>query len=140
VTSTNDIALDSAGDPEADGLAVFADFQTAGRGRHRRAWLAPRGASILCSLLLRDQAGSPVGPADTAGTLTLAAAVAVCEAIRAATDITPAIKWPNDVRVAGRKLAGILIESRTIDPHTRAWVVGIGLNCYQQVGHFPSEL
>ena len=194
--STNNVVLASSGDPDADGLAVFADYQTAGRGRQGRTWLAPRGASILCSILLRssgerasnppaipggrtsylpsdsggrascpprdlggrvscppgegrgdavtskhgDQDNRPPELTDDSGRLTLASAVAVCEAIRRSTDIVPAIKWPNDLRVAGRKLAGILIESRVIAPHPRVWVVGVGINCYQQAGHFPPEL
>lgn len=164
--STNSVALASAGDPDCDGLAVFADFQTAGRGRAGRTWLAPRGASILCSVLLcsppaflesaarRGERTGPLGRAypsgascpplpeatEASGRLTLAAAVAVCEAIRAATDVSPAIKWPNDLRVSGRKLAGILIESRVVEAQVRAWVIGIGINCYQQAGHFPPEI
>jgi BirA family transcriptional regulator, biotin operon repressor / biotin---[acetyl-CoA-carboxylase] ligase len=72
--------------------------------------------------------------------LTQAAAVAACDAIRQATDVTPAIKWPNDLRIGGRKVGGILIETRTIDDRARAWVVGIGINCLQQGGHFSAEL
>jgi BirA family transcriptional regulator, biotin operon repressor / biotin---[acetyl-CoA-carboxylase] ligase len=155
--STNSVALAAAGDPSADGLAVFSDFQTAGRGRLGRQWLAPRGAAVLCSVLLSrsifapptpEEAGHPV-PGSTGleadwhaegGWLTLASAVAACDAIRRATDITPSIKWPNDLQVSGRKLAGILIESRLVDRPARAWVIGIGINCYQRPGHFPPEL
>jgi len=75
-----------------------------------------------------------------AGWLTLAAAVAACEAIREATEVTPAIKWPNDLRVSGRKLGGILIESCPVDAARRAWAIGIGINCLQHEGHFPPEL
>jgi BirA family transcriptional regulator, biotin operon repressor / biotin---[acetyl-CoA-carboxylase] ligase len=149
--STNSVALAAAGDADADGLAVFADFQTAGRGRLGRAWLAPRGASVLCSVLLTRTIFAPPTsedaghPQEMGGWLTLAAAVAACAGIRQATDITPSIKWPNDLCVGGRKLVGILIESRPIEPHVagataRAWVIGIGVNCYQQPGHFPPEL
>lgn len=73
------------------------------------------------------------------GRLTLAAAVGACEAIRASTQISAAIKWPNDLRYAGRKLGGILIESRQLSAARRAWVVGIGINCLQHSGHFPIE-
>jgi BirA family biotin operon repressor/biotin-[acetyl-CoA-carboxylase] ligase len=153
--STNSVALASAGDPSADGLAVFADFQTAGRGRLGRSWLTPRGAGILCSVLLSrsispasEQAGRRTESSGSfhedwhaeGGWLTLASAVAVCEGIRRATDVTPCIKWPNDLCVGGRKLAGILIESRPVERPARAWVIGIGINCYQQPGHFPPEL
>ena len=151
-TSTNSVALDAIDDLGApgltdgqggagvDGLVVLADYQTAGRGRQGRPWFSPRGASLLCSVLLIEQ-GEHVG-----GWLTLASAVAACEAIRSATEITPAIKWPNDLRISGRKLGGILIESRTSDTDAstgsdvRAWVVGIGINCLQHAGHFPPEL
>jgi BirA family transcriptional regulator, biotin operon repressor / biotin---[acetyl-CoA-carboxylase] ligase len=159
--STNSVALAAAGDPSADGLAVFADFQTAGRGRHGRTWTAPRGAGILCSVLLSRSIFAPPKPGEAGqpaddiearspvpgddwhaegGWLTLASAVAVCDGIRRATDVTPCIKWPNDLCVGGRKLAGILIESRLVEQSARAWVVGIGINCYQQPGHFPPEL
>jgi len=183
-SSTNAVALEAVDRPdglsqpgetsesEVDGLAVLADYQTAGRGRQGRTWSSPRGASVLCSVLLfskeqragRDagiqadgvdfaSSGGRAGPdADgdpqsrVGGWLTLASAVAACEAIRQATELTPAIKWPNDLRVSERKLGGILIESRCVDPgrsagaDTRAWVVGIGINCLQQAGHFPPEL
>lgn len=152
--STNTSALQAADDAQSHGLAVFADYQTGGRGRQGRSWQSPRGASVLCSVLLRledppagQPANTPPGPAlgadgatRTAGWLTLASAVAACEAVREATEITPAIKWPNDLRVGGRKLGGILIESRPVGARTRAWVVGIGINCYQQAGHFPPDL
>ncbi len=135
-TSTNDVALAAAEAGEAmDGLAVFAEFQTAGRGRQGRTWLAPRGASILCSVLL-------FGPDDVAyaGVLTLAAGVAVCDAVREATTVWPVLRWPNDVFVGGRKLAGVLVESRPVTAGRRAWVIGVGINCYQHAEHFPPEI
>jgi BirA family biotin operon repressor/biotin-[acetyl-CoA-carboxylase] ligase len=142
--STNSVALDSA----SDGLAVLADHQTAGRGRQGRSWLSPRGAGVLCSVLLitadRRNQRSPEEIRQAhmrlQGALTLAAAVGACEAIRNATEITPAIKWPNDLRIAGRKLGGILIESADLDRDRHAWAVGIGINCLQHEGHFPPEL
>jgi BirA family transcriptional regulator, biotin operon repressor / biotin---[acetyl-CoA-carboxylase] ligase len=168
--STNSLASDSAaamGGPEgrdADGLAVLADYQTAGRGRLGRHWLSPRAASVLCSVVLVPSdrelgMAAPATPADHpatdenasatrtptpatqfSGRLTLLCAVAVCEAIRQTTEITPSIKWPNDLRVDGRKLGGILIETRPIGHGRRAWVIGIGINCLQHAGHFPPEL
>lgn len=163
-TSTNELALEAASRPElwdldsADGLAVFADVQTAGRGRQGRTWLSPRAASVLCSVVILhpDPTGStdenPDGASNLGGRLTLISAVAACEAIRRATTVAPAIKWPNDLRVGGRKLGGVLIESRRVDPPARsddvsldpaaarAWVIGIGINCLQQTGHFPADL
>ncbi|NLE60019.1 MAG: biotin--[acetyl-CoA-carboxylase] ligase [Planctomycetes bacterium] len=168
--STNSLALESipalggADGQGADGLVVIADYQTAGRGRLGRYWLSPRAASILCSVVIvpthqelsagsSDPAacGRPepprgentVAPTPTtqfSGRLTLISAIAACEAIRQSTEVTPAIKWPNDLRVSGRKLGGILIESRSVGHGRRAWVIGIGINCLQHAGHFPPEL
>lgn len=133
--STNAVVLDAATDREADGLVVLADYQTAGRGRLGRQWLSPRGASVLCSVLA-------IGPEDGshAGRLNMAAAVAACEAIADATEVRPAIKWPNDLRVNGKKVGGILLESRTLSADSRAYVLGFGINCLQHAGHFPPEL
>jgi BirA family transcriptional regulator, biotin operon repressor / biotin---[acetyl-CoA-carboxylase] ligase len=117
--STNERAkaLAAAGAPH--GTLVTADEQTAGRGRQGRSWLAEAGAAVLMSVVLRP----PPEP------LPLAAAVAVAEAVPG----EAAIKWPNDVLVDGRKLAGILVEGRPQD----GWaVLGIGLN----VAGFPAEL
>jgi BirA family biotin operon repressor/biotin-[acetyl-CoA-carboxylase] ligase len=133
--STNDVAFAQAGDPDHDGLAVFADYQTAGRGRIGRRWLAPRGAAVLGSVLLFEDDD----PARV-GRLVLVAGMAVCRAVAAvADDVDPVIRWPNDVLVGGRKLAGILVESRALPPR-RAYVVGIGVNCHQTPGHFAPEL
>jgi BirA family biotin operon repressor/biotin-[acetyl-CoA-carboxylase] ligase len=142
VVSTNSTALDEADRQEADGLAILADYQTAGRGRQGRRWVSPRGASVLCSILVV----CPEEPQDTprrqalTGRLNMVAAVAACEAVALATEIRPAIKWPNDLRVAGRKLGGILIESRPLSHAHRAFVMGFGINCLQHAGHFPPEL
>lgn len=135
-TSTNDVVLAAAAaDEPCDGLAVFAEHQTAGRGRQGRPWLSPRGAAVLCSVLL-------IEPDDVArvGSLTLAAGVAVCDAVHETTMIAPLLRWPNDVIASGRKLAGILAESRPLGGGRRAWAVGVGINVYQQRGHFPPDL
>lgn len=134
VVSTNDLALAAADDPGNDGLTVFADSQSAGRGRLGRSWLSPRGAGILCSTLLFE----PDRPQHQ-GQLVLIAGLAICDAILAVcTDVEPVIRWPNDVLVAGRKLAGVLVESRPV-PTGRALVIGIGINCFQTPDHFPPE-
>jgi len=155
--STNTLALAAADEPDADGLVILADAQTAGRGRLGATWLSPRGASVLCSVVLLSQEKkgsgtffrdgtkgaaqkSRMSPFSLSAWLTQVSAVAVCEAICQATDVTPAIKWPNDLRIDGRKVGGILIETRPVDDRMRAWVVGIGINCLQQAGHFPPEL
>ncbi|MFQ6048616.1 MAG: biotin--[acetyl-CoA-carboxylase] ligase [Phycisphaerae bacterium] len=146
-TSTNDEAFQAADQLANDGLTIFAEYQTKGRGRLGRSWLSPRGASILCSVLLFE----PDRPA-WQGRLVLISAVAVCDAIRATTNLEPVIRWPNDVLVSGRKLGGILVESRAtgiwpaqaghapISAPMRAFVVGVGINCFQSPAHFPPEL
>lgn len=117
-----------------DGALAVAEYQTNGRGRLGRAWHAPRGASILLSFLLHEPADSPL--LENAGLL---GALAACEAIEAATDCRPGLRWPNDLALAGRKLGGVLAES-TPRGAGRALVVGVGINCLQQAGHFPPEL
>ncbi len=145
--STNTLAMRMIDEPDADGLVILAERQVAGRGRLGATWLSPRGASVLCSVLIRSstdmQSEAAADHEEQSGIsawLTQVSSVAVCEAIRRATGIYAAIKWPNDIRVNGRKLGGILIESRMLPDRTRGWVVGIGINCLQHEAHFPEEL
>jgi BirA family biotin operon repressor/biotin-[acetyl-CoA-carboxylase] ligase len=124
VGSTSDVARELALGGAPHGALVTAGAQTAGRGRQGRAWTTQPGAALAMSLVLRDG----VGPL-----LTLAAAVAVA---RACGD-EARIKWPNDVLVGGRKVAGILAEGRPGE----GWVVlGIGVNVAVRVEDLPSEL
>lgn len=127
-SSTNDIAAEYALSKSNDGLAVFAEEQTAGRGRAANKWIAARAESILCSILLTDC------PLDSE-LLSLTAAVAVAEAIGQAARI----KWPNDIFLNGRKIAGILLESKPCD-YGPAHIIGIGINCRQTENSFPPEL
>lgn len=139
VGSTNDAALAAAEGDDADGLAVFAESQTAGRGRLGRQWVSPRGASVMCSVLLIEPQSAEGLPYDP-GVLTLAAGVATCDAVGStANDVHPVIRWPNDILVRERKLAGILIESRPL-LGARAYVIGIGINCLQHEAHFDDTL
>jgi BirA family transcriptional regulator, biotin operon repressor / biotin---[acetyl-CoA-carboxylase] ligase len=119
--STNERAKELAIAGALHGTVVTADEQSAGRGRQGRAWTAPPGSAVLMSLVLRD----------LDETLPLSAAVAVCEALPA----DAAIKWPNDVWIDGRKVAGILVEGRPQD----GWaVLGMGVNVTTE--SFPPEL
>lgn len=128
--STNERAkaLARAGAPH--GTVVTADEQTAGRGRQGRAWVAPTGTALLMSLVVR-------GLEEPQPLLPLTAAVAVCEAAEASAGVSCAIKWPNDVWVERRKLAGILIEA---SPHEGLAVIGVGLNVATQSADFPEGL
>ena len=128
--STNERAKQLALAGASHGTLVTADEQTAGRGRQGRSWLAPPGQALLCSLLLRD-----LGAAQAH--LPLAAALAVCDACEASAPVSCMIKWPNDVWIEGRKVAGILIEGR---PQEGWAVLGIGLNVSTRADEFPGDL
>jgi BirA family transcriptional regulator, biotin operon repressor / biotin---[acetyl-CoA-carboxylase] ligase len=122
-TSTNDRARELAQAGAPHGTLVTAAEQTAGRGRQGRTWSAPPGSTLLLSVVLRDP------PA----LLPLAAALAVAEVAGADAQI----KWPNDVLLDGRKVAGILAEGRPQD----GWaVLGIGLNVALRIEDLPAEL
>jgi BirA family biotin operon repressor/biotin-[acetyl-CoA-carboxylase] ligase len=132
--STNTQAARMAVDPSNDGVVVLAQEQTAGRGQHGRTWQCPAGAGVLLSVLV-----FPPPYLCRPSVLTAWAAVAVCETIRRATGFQARIKWPNDVVLRGRKVGGILIESRVPScarpveaRNTDLWsVVGIGVNVNQ---------
>lgn len=129
VTSTNDLA-GKAGESRAnDGLVVLAEEQTAGRGRLGRPWTSPGGSGLLFSTLL-----FPPRKLEVAGWMTALGAVAVAEVVEEFCGVKAQIKWPNDVRVAGRKLAGVLVERRY------GWVLGIGVNVNAEEADFPPEL
>jgi len=132
VESTQTIAFALAADGAADGTVVVADSQAAGRGRRGRAWVDEPGASLLASIVLRPR----LDPARLPG-LSLAAAVAVAEALTRTAGLTPRLKWPNDVLIGGRKVAGILLESRVTGEQATT-ILGIGVNLSQRV--FPADL
>lgn len=139
VDSTNRLLLAEAANLD-DGAVAVAERQTAGRGRRGRRWEAPRGAAVLVSVLLVE---SPAGILPRVASLL--AAVAACEAVEATTDCTPGLRWPNDLVIEGRKLGGVLVETRRMSgadgcAERLAIVIGIGLNCLQQPGHFPGSL
>ena len=149
VSSTNDLAARAGGSPANDGLVVLAEEQTAGRGRRGRSWTAPARSSILMSVVLFPPAElAPAGPESAVGCawLTAVGAVATAEVVSAAIGRQATIKWPNDVRVDGRKIAGILVERATTagpGPGARPGcgvVIGIGLNVNLDRDAFPAEL
>ncbi len=131
--STNRYALAAARDGAAAGLVVVAEEQTAGRGRLGRSWIAPPGAALLVSVLLR-----PALAPDELHLLTAAGSLAMAEAVEAVCGLRPELKWPNDLLVGDRKLAGVLAEADVDGSEVRAVVVGIGLNV--EWDHFPAEL
>ena len=136
-TSTNDLAWEAVeqGGAAADGLAVFAEYQTAGRGRRGSRWLAPRHTSILCSVVL----AGPPGPAGGA-VLTRAASLAAAEAIEAETSLEIGLRWPNDLVLDDRKVGGVLVEARPGRNDAGAAVLGVGINGTQRPEAFPAEI
>jgi len=129
--STNTRARDLAAAGAPHGTVVTAAEQSAGRGRQGRTWTAPPNKALLYSAILR--------PLDERhAMLPLAVPLAVCEAAeQLQSGIECAVKWPNDVLVEGRKLAGVLIEARPQD----SWaVIGVGLNLSIEQNEFPQEL
>ncbi|MGE3822231.1 MAG: biotin--[acetyl-CoA-carboxylase] ligase [Isosphaeraceae bacterium] len=129
VVSTNDHAALASNSLTNEGLVVLAEEQTAGRGRRGRSWIAPARTSILMSVLIFPE-GSLADPS----WLTALGAVAVAELVRERTGADARIKWPNDVRVDGKKLSGVLVERGA------AAVIGIGLNVNLDHDDFPPEL
>ncbi|MFP4140151.1 MAG: biotin--[acetyl-CoA-carboxylase] ligase [Phycisphaerae bacterium] len=121
VDSTNDVAAASLRQGGCDGLVVTAESQRQGRGRLGRRWLSPPGANLLMSVVL-DGRESPLPLHDA---LTLAGGVSVAEAADTVVDVGCTLKWPNDVEIAGAKIAGVLVELHNTPPGA---IVGIGVN------------
>jgi BirA family biotin operon repressor/biotin-[acetyl-CoA-carboxylase] ligase len=143
VDSTQSVAFALAERGAADRTVVVADQQLAGRGRRGRTWSAPAGTSLLASILVRPRLPQPL-----LATLSLTTAVAAAEALRRVTGVTARLKWPNDLLASGRKIAGILLESRmtgraaaggsTPNGSGIVTIVGVGINLGQR--EFPPDL
>jgi BirA family biotin operon repressor/biotin-[acetyl-CoA-carboxylase] ligase len=125
--STNAVVAERARAGEAAGLCVVAEEQTAGRGRLDRTWVSPPRAGLTCSLLLRPVTDDP-------GWVPLLAGLAVARALREHAEVDAVLKWPNDVLVGERKVAGLLAEA--VDG---AVVVGLGLNVTTRPEELPDE-
>ncbi len=134
IDSTNRWLLDEARAGAPEGLVVVADHQTAGRGRRGRTWSAPAGSSLLVSVLLRPRLD--IGRAHV---LTMAAGLALRAAVEQAASVHAGLKWPNDLVVNDRKLAGLLAETDlSADGELSAVVIGVG--CNVEWHDFPPEL
>ncbi|MCA9773377.1 MAG: biotin--[acetyl-CoA-carboxylase] ligase [Myxococcales bacterium] len=124
--STNTRARELAREGAPDGTCVIADRQTQGRGRLGRTWISPPGVNLYLSVILRP-ALAPI----EAPTITLATAVALADAVEAATGCTPEIKWPNDILLGRKKAAGVLTELEAEQDRVHFVIVGIGVNVGQ---------
>ncbi len=133
-TSTNDVVAEMAS-TSAEGLVVFAEQQTAGRGQYGRRWESAKGKGIWFSVLLRPE----IAVAESSRiTDFLARAVAVT--IAAELQLAPSIKPPNDIYIEEKKVAGVLVEMRVEPTGGYCAVAGIGINANQQLADFPAEL
>lgn len=133
--STNDIIDKLGRDGAKEGMVVFAETQTAGRGRRGRKWCSIPRKGLWFSVLLR-----PRLPPQSATQLTAMTALALSNALRSYTALSPEIKWPNDVQIRGRKIAGILTELTADLDDLKYVVLGIGLNVNHELGDFPGGL
>lgn len=131
VASTNDVAGRLAETGADEGTVVAADAQTSGRGRLGRQWSSPPGAGLYTSVILRP------APA-VLGLITIAVGVAIAEGCQAATGLHATLKWPNDLYVGARKLAGVLAEAGTSDRGIRHVIVGFGINLVPAA--YPAEV
>ena len=134
-TSTNDEIEKAAMNGHEEGLVVFAESQTHGRGRMGRRWSSPAGKGLWFSFLLRPR----LAPGECTQ-LTAATATALVRAIQDKTNISPEITWPNDLMIQGKKVAGILTEMSAELDNVRHVIVGIGIDVNQTASEFPAEI
>ena len=132
--STNDLAWQEALSGGAEGTVVFAEEQTAGRGRMGRPWHCPPRSGVLMSVVLR-----PELQVQQSNLLTVVSSVAVAEALQERLALHARIRWPNDITIRDRKVAGILVEGRSLATGS-VFVLGIGLNVNAGLDEFPPEL
>ncbi|KAF0818781.1 Biotin operon repressor [Bacillus sp. ZZV12-4809] len=135
VDSTQKIAHRLAYEGAQEGTIVIAEEQLSGRGRMDRRWHSPKSTGIWMSVILRPNIPPPKAPQ-----LTLITAVAVVQAIEELTDLSPQIKWPNDILMNGKKVTGILTELQADADRIISIIIGIGINVNQQLDDYPDEL
>lgn len=128
--STMDTARDLARDGEREGAVVVAEEQNKGRGRFNRVWVSPPGLNLYFTVILRPER-------DQLPYMNMAAALAVFDTAAGFAGLKPAVKWPNDVRVGGRKLSGILVETEFEGDRLAHALVGIGVNVNLDVSEHP---
>jgi BirA family biotin operon repressor/biotin-[acetyl-CoA-carboxylase] ligase len=135
IGSTNDEARRLAGEGAPEGTVVITDFQSAGRGRLDRDWIAPHGSSLLLSILFR-----PDLAAHQVQRLTMSCGLALADAIESQTRLHAGLKWPNDLVIGGAKAGGLLTEISLEGTEVEYVVVGIGLNVNLDPARLPAGL
>src|SRR5213080_2887439 len=133
--STNDAILQVATADSNEGLVLFAEHQTAGRGQRGNRWESPAGKGLWFSILLR-----PEIQINDSAQLTIWAIETICDVIRTEFSLEPSVKLPNDIQIHGRKVAGVLVEMRAQEKAPHLAIVGIGINVNQSLQDFPREL
>ena len=133
--STQDLARELAIRGEPEGLAIMALNQTKGRGTSGHSWVSPPGKNLALSMILRPRLAPEEAPL-----LGLMASIGVAEAIEAGIGRPAQLKWPNDVLVDGRKIAGILPEASLNNREISFVIIGIGLNVNAELSDFPPDL
>jgi BirA family transcriptional regulator, biotin operon repressor / biotin---[acetyl-CoA-carboxylase] ligase len=133
--STNDAISQVASVNSNEGLVVFAEHQTAGRGQRGNRWESAAGKGLWFSILLR-----PNIKINDSGRVTIWAIEAISDVIKREFSLEPAIKLPNDIQLYARKVAGVLVEMRAQEKAPHLAIVGIGINVNQSVEDFPAEL
>jgi BirA family transcriptional regulator, biotin operon repressor / biotin---[acetyl-CoA-carboxylase] ligase len=134
-TSTNDVIDKLGRDGVKEGVVVFAESQSKGRGRLGRSWISLRGKGLWFSILLR-----PPLPPQSATQITIASATAVVRALSASTGVQCDVKWPNDILIGGKKVCGILTEMSAELESIKYVVLGIGLNVNFDLTDFPPDI
>lgn len=135
IASTQTEAMRWAAEGAAEGALVATDHQTAGRARWGRTWLSAPGKLLQFSLILRPELSL-----DRLGLLTVGLGLAIAEGLDAATGLDTTLKWPNDINIGGRKVTGILVESRLSGAALDAVVAGIGINVAWRPDELPEDI
>lgn len=135
VESTNLIAIEMAKQGAPEGTAVLANEQLSGRGRGVRSWHSPAGVGVYCSIVLRPKMAPSKGQL-----ITLMTSVSIVKAIAQRTGLSPRVKWPNDILINNRKVAGILLESRVSGAQIGYVVLGFGINVNNDSADLPEDI
>ena len=134
VVSTNTLAMEAASQGASEGTVIIAETQTGGKGRLGRTWISPRG-NLYLSVILRPQI-----PTHKAPLITLVGAVAVASAIRKLCSVQAEIKWPNDILISGKKVAGLLTEMSAEPDRIRHIALGIGVDVNMDLQELPLDV
>lgn len=134
IPSTQDYAIGLARSGAEEGTLVVSETQSSGKGRRGSAWASPKGG-LWFSFVLRPEMEQMMAPA-----LSLSMGLAVCSGIQRLTGLEVSIKWPNDICIGKKKLAGVLADMETGDGKVKHVVIGVGINTNIKTGDLPPEL